>query len=383
MRVLIIQSVPLNGGDEALLRGLLGALDRQFLGVRPTVLCKDLARARELLPDLDLDTDLEFCTPENGYTPTDRARVINRFEQADLIISSPGGFLHDLYDIGPRLDTLKVAVGFGKPVVLLGQSVGPFFKPETVHELAQLLPRMKAIFLRDAASLAHLHEAGIPTNNVHTTGDVAFVFRTLAPELFRPRLGPIHRIGLGIRAWPLKDTQAREVTIEKASVLAHWLLDQNPATRIEFTSTCQGVSGYHDDSLLSIAAAERLPEHLQHRVSVDRARRDPEALITYLGSLDAYIGMRLHGCILAMLGGTPAMGLAYETKTPEIFTQMGLTDDQIDHRAPADCWIDAAREFLAHAADRHQQLPARLDRMALLAQRNFDLLRPFISRQAA
>jgi colanic acid/amylovoran biosynthesis protein len=383
MRALIIHSVPLNGGDEALLRGLLGSLDRQFLGLRPTVLCKDLARARALLPDLDLDTDLEFCTQQNGFSPADHGRVINRFEQADIVISSPGGFLHDLYDIRPRLASLSVALDFGKPVFLLGQSLGPFTKTETRHELARLLPRCKAVCVRDAASIRHLSEAGIATSNVHLTADIAFAFRTLAPALFRPRIGPVRKIGLGVRAWPLKDAQAREVTVEKATTLAHWLLDQDPAIRIEFTSTCQGVEGYHDDSLLSVAAAERLPEHLHHRVSVDRARRDPEALITYLGSLDAYIGMRLHASILAMLGGTPAMGLAYEEKTPEIFGQMGLGAFQLDHRAPADEWIAAARHFLDHAGEVQQSLAGRLDRMGLLAQRNFDVLRPFIARQAA
>jgi polysaccharide pyruvyl transferase WcaK-like protein len=38
--------------------------------------------------------------------------------------------------------------------------------------------------------------------------------------------------------------------------------------------------------------------------------------------MDAEIGMRLHGALLSMLGGTPAMAIAYEEKTPGIFASL-------------------------------------------------------------
>ncbi|HZM61902.1 MAG TPA: polysaccharide pyruvyl transferase family protein, partial [Vicinamibacterales bacterium] len=61
-----------------------------------------------------------------------------------------------------------------------------------------------------------------------------------------------------------------------------------------------------------------LPAPLRDRCTVDRRRHHPTDLMTQLSTCDVVISMRLHGCLLAMIAGTPAMGLAYESKTPEI-----------------------------------------------------------------
>ena len=58
MNFLITNSVPLNGGDEALLRATVESLGQSFPGSNVTVLCKDVELARKYLPDLDLESDL-------------------------------------------------------------------------------------------------------------------------------------------------------------------------------------------------------------------------------------------------------------------------------------------------------------------------------------
>ena len=51
-RILLTNSVPLNGGDEALLEATLLSLRRRFPESTVTVLCKDLEKSRLLRPDL-------------------------------------------------------------------------------------------------------------------------------------------------------------------------------------------------------------------------------------------------------------------------------------------------------------------------------------------
>ena len=51
------------------------------------------------------------------------------------------------------------------------------------------------------------------------TGDVAFLWRRLAPDLFQPKEGLVKRVGLSFRAWPPGDTVAVEQTIAKAERL--------------------------------------------------------------------------------------------------------------------------------------------------------------------
>src|SRR5204863_172344 len=80
---------------------------------------------------------------------------------------------------------------------------------------------------------------------------------------------------------------------------------------------------------------KQLPDKFQARCTVNHSHLAPRALIQAFGECDAFIGMRLHGCLLSMLGGTPAMGVGYEPKTREIFNQLGLEAFQIPFEADA------------------------------------------------
>ena len=62
MNILISNTVPLNGGDEALLRAVLESLRKRWPQSTITTLCKDLELTREFCPDLQLGSDLEFAT---------------------------------------------------------------------------------------------------------------------------------------------------------------------------------------------------------------------------------------------------------------------------------------------------------------------------------
>src|SRR5437867_2303045 len=103
MNFLITNSVPLNGGDEALLRALTTSLIRTWPNSETTVLCKDLELCRKQLPDLCLASDLEFANTEES-----RRRTLACYRAADVILSAPGGFLHDHYSVEERLQGFEV-----------------------------------------------------------------------------------------------------------------------------------------------------------------------------------------------------------------------------------------------------------------------------------
>ena len=132
MRILITNSVPLNGGDEALLRALLITLAKRWPDAEIVVLCHDVNRCREYIPGVRFGSDLEFAA-----TRASRRETIEYYRTADLVISAPGGFLHDFYPLENRLQGFELALNLSKPVVLLGQSIGPFFKPESVTRVAR------------------------------------------------------------------------------------------------------------------------------------------------------------------------------------------------------------------------------------------------------
>src|SRR5438552_1628267 len=367
MNILISNAVPLNGGDEALLRAVIESLRKRWPQSTITTLCKDLELTRHYCPDLQLGSDLEFA--QNALL----RHASESYRRADIVLSAPGGFLHDFYPIEDRLRGFEVALALGKPLIVLGQSIGPFWKPQSLRRIPQVLNRVSCICTRDLVSKQHLLEAGVHAEKIRQTADAAFLWHDLAPELFQPRDGPIRKVGLCFRVWPLGETVAVKQTVAKAEDLCRFLLN-DPQRKLLFVSTCQGVAGYVDDSELALQIIERLPAVMQARCEINRTRLRPRELIQALGSCDAFIGMRLHACILAMLGGSPAMGLGYEQKTPEIFGQLGLESYQVGFEQNAAAWLRCAEKFLSDAAAIRVALPEALNDACRRAQLNLEMI---------
>jgi colanic acid/amylovoran biosynthesis protein len=391
MRVLITNSVPLNGGDEALLRATLAVLGDQFPGCSIKVLCKDVDICRRYHTDLDLDSDLEYIRYPQSVTSqrvfkartmiNDRVgpswaarisrvlankeerRIIGHYRSADLVVSSAGGFLHDFYGVEHRLLGFEMALELGKPVVILGQSVGPFWRPRSKQRAREVLSRLDAILLREERSLRHLEESGVDTSRVLITTDIAFYWRRMAPHLFVAKKGPVRKIAMSFRQWSHDGVTTDEIA-RKASELCRHLLQTRPDVEIVFLSTCQGIPEYVDDSTVARGVVHALPEGLQARCRIDGQRYAPERLIQLYAQMDAYIGMRLHGALLSMLGGTPAMAIAYEEKTPGIFASLGLDRYQVDHRGTEREWIACADGFIRRIDEIHATLPVVLDEAA-------------------
>src|SRR5438132_11730596 len=151
MNFLITNSVPLNGGDETLLRALVTGLIHRWPNSEVTVLCKDLELSQKQLPDLRLASDLEFANSEES-----RKNTLACYRAADVILSAPGGFLHDHYAIEQRLQGFELALQLSKPLVLVGQSIGPFWKRKSIKRVRQVLNRASCICVRDQISSRYL-----------------------------------------------------------------------------------------------------------------------------------------------------------------------------------------------------------------------------------
>jgi colanic acid/amylovoran biosynthesis protein len=377
MKFLITNTVPLNGGDEALLHATVESLQARWPHSQIAVLCKDVEQARPRFPGLTLESDLEFVK-----SSSQRDRVSNLYREADLVLSAPGGFLNDYYPLAPRLRGFEVAIALGKPLVLLAQSIGPFWKEESVRRIREVLNRVSLVTVRDAASQQHLVDCGVAGTKVRETADAAFLWRHLAPGLHHQKTGPVRSIALSFRIWPLGDQLEIQKTLGKARQLCRHLL-ADPNRSLVFLSTCQGVAGYVDDSLLAVQIVEALPHEFRERCRVDRARYNPRELMRLYGQCDAFIGMRLHGCILSMLAGTPALGLGYEQKTREVFRQLDLEPYQVRFETELDDWLCSAERMLADIGKIRATLPAALDRLASRAALNLDYVEESLTERHA
>jgi polysaccharide pyruvyl transferase WcaK-like protein len=363
--VLITDAMPVNGGDEALVMGLRRALRRRWPSARFTMLCHRADESRRLLPDAPIEPAMET---DDGIETVERF-----YRRADLVISTPGGFLHEHYDITAALRGFQLALDLNTPLVLFAQSMGPFTTPALRRQVADVLQRAALVAVRDSLSLHHLADCGVQGDHVVRVPDAVFLWRRLARSLYVAKSGPPRRAALCFRRWPSGDREAFRDTVKKARHLVEHLRAEG-IEEFLFVSTCQGVPAYIDDSELAERMVEGLAAPLRDRCIVNRERLHPEEMIRLLSGCDVMFSMRLHGCLLAMLGGTPAMGLAYESKTPEIFRQLGLKAYQLPFTAYATRWCECASRLLADLDPVRAALPDALDRMSGAVHRGLDRL---------
>ena len=413
MKILITNSVPLNGGDQALLqatvKGLRAILPKDDLDL--TILCSDPANCAKYLPEYRFDWDYERTIFHYSYTLKEKIkhlfrkltrrassreslfnpnmllaskaqrRVYRLYQEADLIISSPGGYLHDFYNYEDRARVFQLAFQLDKPVVLLAQSIGPFWKSAQLPLLKEVLLKMTAIILREKYSFAHFKSLELESDRVKVTTDVAFALHHFIPNLYTPKKDkPLKKVAMVFRPW--KDAPATSEILQKAVALCTYLLDQY-AIAITFLSTCQGIKDYHDDSIFAKKILASLKPKHQASCAIDAEYHDYLSLIKAYGKFDAYIGMRLHGAIFSMLGGTPAMNIGYEDKTKGIYQFLSLADYQLSYTESAENWQELADHFFTKLPDIQKQLPAILDRAATNAVDSFmpieKIIKPIIS----
>lgn len=368
-RILVTDAMPVNGGDEALVVGLLRALTRRWTGARFTILCHRPDESRQVLPGYPIEPALESHQGDDA---------VERFYRwADLVISTPGGFLHDHYDISATLRGFQLAQRLNKPLVLFAQSMGPFTNSETRGLVAHVLQHAALVAVRDSLSRQHITDCGVTGDHIISVPDAVFLWRKPTRSLCIAKSGPPRRAALCFRRWPSADREVYRETIRKARLfVAH--LHSRGIEEFLFVSTCQGVDTYVDDSELAVRIVGGLPSFLRDRCTVNREHQHPEAMIRLLSGCDVMFSMRLHGCLLAMLGGTPAMGLAYESKTPEIFRQLGLKKYQVPFTSYATRWRECASGLLDNLIEVRETLPATLDRMSAGAHRAIERLDAFL-----
>ncbi len=361
--------MPVNGGDQALVLGLVRALKRRWASASFRILCHRADESRQMLPGYRIEPAL---APDQ-----DTGAVAPFYRHADLVISTPGGFLHDHYDIRGTLRGFQLAQRMNKPLVLFAQSMGPFNKSETRGLVREVLQRAALVAVRDSLSLHHIAECGVTGDHIISVPDAVFLWRKPARSLYIAKSGPPRRAALCFRRWPSADREAYRETIKKARLFVEHLHSRG-IEEFLFVSTCQGIDTYVDDSELAVRIVDGLPSSLRDRCLVNREHQHPEEMIRLLSGCDVMFSMRLHGCLLAMLGGTPAMGLAYESKTPEIFRQLGLKKYQVPFASYATRWCDCASGLLDDLEEVRAALPATLDRMSAGAYRALDHLDVFL-----
>jgi colanic acid/amylovoran biosynthesis protein len=367
-RILYLGTVVSNGGDAAIQRAQMAVLD-DALGVPLTAMHDNNPPvARRLFPTAEVHAPVyqrvnrpngmgllarvlrrankervhlaarwwrgRSGLPGRAFILPSEAEGLRSIARADVVAYTGGTSLIEKYSVRGKLYEVDLALAMGKPVVMLPQSLGPFHDVANQAAVRKTLERVAAIYLRDERSLRFLREIGLGTDRVRVVPDIVFALqdgntaRRLAQWSF-PRDEP--KIAISVRDCAVffegdeHLRRQRDRDFQEAVAALTTVLVREYGARVTFVSTCQGVPEYWtDDSEVALSVAQRLPADVRARVHVDRDYHDTRELIALFSSFDLVVATRLHAAILALDAGTPVLPIAYEFKTEEVMTQLGL-----------------------------------------------------------
>lgn len=376
-RIILTNCEALNGGDAAILLAIVSLVRKTWPGVRLTLMARDAALAARLYPEFEWQ-DLLAATPlfrrlmnkrflsralegyalladklDLGSLEQGLNRVplglrefgrrllasglpqIAAYRDADLVLSTGGTYLVSRYNLEPRIVEFLLAKLHGLPLVLYTQSIGSLATSRWAESIAKCLSDAKLVLVRDAESLQNLAALGLtPDGEGPTIKQYADVVFALADEgvlqAAKKRQLPTKgfRACISVRPWAEFDKEAAGDGMARYTQAIASLCERlvrHYDADIEFISTCQGTPGYsRDDSSVAQSIAERLPNDVRRKVTVDQSFHTPHALMEHLGSADVVIATRMHMAILSLCAGTPVLPIEYEFKTRHLFHHLGF-----------------------------------------------------------
>jgi colanic acid/amylovoran biosynthesis protein len=212
--------------------------------------------------------------------------------------------------------------------------MGPFTKEENRVALKQFFEASPLILLRDEKSLRHITDVIRDTKNCHVVADSVFALaekehieEKLKTHGYTPQ--KFSKIAISVREWSYfkertyKDGMAQ---YKKAVASLSENLVRKYDAHIIFISSCQGITGYRDDSLLAQEISDMIPKNIQENITVDRQPHTPEQIMNILRDVDLVVATRMHMMIMALCVGTPVLPISYEFKTTELSKNLGLQD---------------------------------------------------------
>lgn len=308
---------------------------------------------------------------------------IKVFSEADLVISTGGTYLVENYYRGfpKRLFDYRLSLLLKSPLVFFTQSLGPFYSKRYQKIFKEIFNKSLLILVRDSQSQKHLTDIGVNEAKIKISPDVVFTFgkkNNFYPDFARENKKQI-RLAISVRNWKFFNSNETKQGMENykraiADLIINLVRKRDIA--IEFISTCQGIPEYHtDDSRTAQEIKEQLPLEIQSKVTVINDFHHPYQLLNKISSYDLVIGTRMHMCILSLVARTPVLPIAYEFKTTELFTKLGMKSWITDiDTINSNTFVPLVESFIESLPDIRRDLFPKIEQEEIKALEVADIL---------
>lgn len=248
---------------------------------------------------------------DNGQNGTDFWQALR---SADLVVASGGGYLSDADKPYLRqvLGRLKLALDLGKPVVMVGQGVGPIEDPELRAMLCAILPAVELILVREQrVAIPLLQSLGVDSAHIRMTGDDAIEMAYLVRQ---NNWGN----GIGVNLRIASYTQVRRQSIAHLRTSLHRIA-------FKYNAPLVAIPISQNTQEADLAVTRELLAGYPH-VSIGRRRFDtPRAVIHKIARCRIVVTGAYHAAVFGLAQGIPVVGLVKSTEYLNKFG--GLADE--------------------------------------------------------
>lgn len=307
------------------------------------------------------------------------------YEWADIVVALGGDTLTAEYgqaSLTSILWQLWLATLAGRPLVLLGQSIGPFQSNGDETRVRRSLQRARLITLREQLSYQLVKGWHLPGVRVEPCADPAYLVEP-APEA---RVAEIFdeegmdldsgRLLVGIST---SEGIARYAALNQDDYAAEVAdaIDELIASRhVEVLLIPHVFDSPHiyDDRFAAVRIYQRVKQKRQcHLILGSYTACEMKGLV---GRCDAFVGARMHPVIEALSLAVPAIAVAYSQKTYGVFEQVFNSTDGVLHvkGLKGEQLAGRVSELIDHREKMAEHIRKRLPAVRALAQRNGSLL---------
>ncbi|MBR6771526.1 MAG: polysaccharide pyruvyl transferase family protein [Lachnospiraceae bacterium] len=286
--------------------------------------------------------------------------IIHNIKQCELILDFTGGDSFSSIYGGRRLmksilDKL-LAVHYGKKLVLMPQTYGPFDAKWSAPLLSYILNKSTQIFSRDKESIKDIRR--------YTRREVCVVtdFAFFLPYQSRKQAGTGKKAGVNISGllWN-----------------GGYHGDNQFQLRVDYPSFCRRLivmlhqMGYEIVLFPHVITVEENSRENDLKVcrqfcqeysfcAMAPAYQDPILAKSYISEMDVFLGSRMHATIGALSAGVPTIPLSYSKKFYGLFSNIGYEVEVSLRELDEEKAIAQIKEYLDHSEELKKKVEAAL-----------------------
>lgn len=262
--------------------------------------------------------------------------ALDNIRDCDLVVLKGGQYIYNdqgglrgaLY-LWRILSTINLAARLGKPVLILGQSIGPLAGDLALEMTRRALKKCKAIIVREKLSEELMTQLGLGART-RRSPDLAFLVRPEESARTSALVAAFQKqrtLGMTVVDWSFpgsKDPKGdRERYVDALIQLAVYAFNELGMGVALFP---QVIVRHHggSDSVLIGEIKKKLAD-LGVTAHAPTEDFSPGELSNLYGHCTALIGTRLHSCILAAVSACPIVAIRYQGfKTEGVMAELGM-----------------------------------------------------------